>query len=408
MADGACHENNYFCSHWFHVYWNGIYFSEIKKSAKRMKKIIILSIIFLLFSLGVSAVGQEAAISSFKKVGDIAVRNIKVPTVIEAQIDGSLSSQHIGVYDKATNSFIPSLFVGNILAHEKRPINMFSGGFDLSDIYDRAFDTYRDFEIQNDGKGFISFEVVFSQPISSDSIAIYLEKYSALPDFVTIKAISGGKEKIVIFEQSLRSTLINFPKNTAERWKIELSYSQPLRISEIEIKDADVILQNQNKFRFIAQPGGNYALYADPDRVISLNFGEMPNLSGDDGVLFVEGVKLNKNPAYVESDIDGDKIPDLADNCPSFPNPKQDDVDGNKRGDACEDYDKDGVINANDNCPNKANYAQVDTDMDKIGDVCDGEESRPTEKYPWMVWVGIGFAFVVFLGLLFVVAKSKK
>jgi hypothetical protein len=373
-----------------------------------MKKIFAFLSVALLFASGVLAADNQQAISSFKLMGEVSVGKISIPTVIEGLIDGQLGSSYIGIYDKTGNAFVPAIFLGNTLVQEKKPINMFSGGFDLSDIYDQRLNTYRDFEIQKDGKGFISFEVVFREPISSDEIGIFLERYSALPDFITIKAINGGKEKIIVLDQPVNSTLINFPKNTASTWKIELSYSQPLRISEIQVKDADVITKEQSRFRFIAEPGSQYVLYADPDRIISLNTGEMPDLSGSDGMISAGSVKLIANPAYIQSDIDNDGIPDLSDNCPTYSNPKQEDSGGNKKGDACEDYDKDGVINALDNCPNKPNYAQVDTDLDKIGDVCDTEESRLTEKYPVAVWLGIGFAFVVFLGLLFFVAKSKK
>ena len=83
------------------------------------------------------------------------------------------------------------------------------------------------------------------------------------------------------------------------------------------------------------------------------------------------------------------------DNCISTINPDQIDVNRNGRGDACDDFDQDGLINTRDNCPNIPNRNQIDTDGDKIGDVCDNEESRTTEKYPWLPWVGIGFAGLV-------------
>lgn len=58
-------------------------------------------------------------------------------------------------------------------------------------------------------------------------------------------------------------------------------------------------------------------------------------------------------------DMDGDSIPNWADNCPITPNPGQDDADGDGVGDVC------------DNCPSKANANQKDTDDDGQGDACD-------------------------------------
>jgi len=56
-------------------------------------------------------------------------------------------------------------------------------------------------------------------------------------------------------------------------------------------------------------------------------------------------------------DSDQDGIPDEQDNCPAVPNPYQEDVDGDRIGDACDpcddrDSDADGVKNCLDQCPN--------------------------------------------------------
>jgi hypothetical protein len=86
-------------------------------------------------------------------------------------------------------------------------------------------------------------------------------------------------------------------------------------------------------------------------------------------------------------------------------NPTQEDVNTNGRGDACDDFDEDSVINSKDNCLNNPNYDQKDTDIDGIGDVCDKEESRFTEQYPWIPWVGIGFAALVLITLFALTAR---
>jgi len=73
-----------------------------------------------------------------------------------------------------------------------------------------------------------------------------------------------------------------------------------------------------------------------------------------------------------DTDIDGDGVPNESDNCPLAPNPDQANADGDELGDACDpDMDDDGVLNASDNCPLAPNPDQADGDSDVIGDVCD-------------------------------------
>ena len=82
-------------------------------------------------------------------------------------------------------------------------------------------------------------------------------------------------------------------------------------------------------------------------------------------------------------DADGDGVFDVApdgielvDNCPSVYNPDQLDLDGDLKGDRCDDdIDDDGVLNLSDNCPEVANALedgkQLDSDRDGLGEACD-------------------------------------
>jgi hypothetical protein len=72
------------------------------------------------------------------------------------------------------------------------------------------------------------------------------------------------------------------------------------------------------------------------------------------GDLFVSVI-----PAGYFSDLDGDLIPDLNDNCPDISNFDQEDADLDSIGDSC------------DNCIYDYNPDQTDTDSDNIGDACD-------------------------------------
>ena len=83
----------------------------------------------------------------------------------------------------------------------------------------------------------------------------------------------------------------------------------------------------------------------------------------------------NAGRAYVYlsagADSDGDGTGDLCDNCPSDPNPLQEDADGDGLGDFCDpDDDNDGLVDSLDNCPGKHNPFQLDYDGDGLGDSC--------------------------------------
>ena len=113
----------------------------------------------------------------------------------------------------------------------------------------------------------------------------------------------------------------------------------------------------------------------------------------NDGYLDVDDAYPCDPSKFEVSDLDEDGIPDSQDNCPSTPNPKQEDVDGDGVGDACdnclseanpnqEDTDSDGIGDACDNCLSEANPNQEDTDSDGIGDACDNclSEANPNQE----------------------------
>ncbi|MFN3256700.1 MAG: thrombospondin type 3 repeat-containing protein [Ilumatobacter sp.] len=79
--------------------------------------------------------------------------------------------------------------------------------------------------------------------------------------------------------------------------------------------------------------------------------------------------------AFEGLDSDGDNVSDADDNCPTVPNPDQQNSDFNGEGDACDpDDDDDGVLDDDDNCRVVANPDQVDTDGDGDGDACDPDD----------------------------------
>ena len=77
-----------------------------------------------------------------------------------------------------------------------------------------------------------------------------------------------------------------------------------------------------------------------------------------------------------DPDTDGDKVPNIVDNCPLVANSDQADIDGNGIGNACQDTDTDTVLDINDNCPLNANTNQANLDGDSQGDVCDADRDN--------------------------------
>ena len=88
---------------------------------------------------------------------------------------------------------------------------------------------------------------------------------------------------------------------------------------------------------------------------------------------------------YPDSDSDG--VGDACDNCKNVKNSDQSNMDGDENGgDLCDDdMDGDGIKNNQDNCPKVSNRDQTDTDKDGVGDICDNcpvhSNNDQKEKY---------------------------
>jgi hypothetical protein len=372
---------------------------------------ISFAFILALFSCHTIVQAQEISsadqiLQTFKYMFEVTNPNIVVPTVVETTIPNQIYSQHFAVYNKTKNTFEP-YYVGkttgkNMLVPSVIKVN---NTIVNQDIFDSDFKTYIEFEVSDEGVGKTQVLYSFPSSIESDSLYISLNQYVSLPNNVTIKVIENGKEKILASRIKPNSSIINFPKTSASTWIIELEYSQPLRINELQIHNS-YLTSNSSIVRFLAQPNDAYVIYAEPDRIINQSTGERPDLFSNVDIKKILVGSMQTNPAYMLADSDGDTIPDIQDNCVLDKNKDQTDINANQRGDVCDDFDKDGVINIKDNCVNGPNRGQEDEDNDGIGDVCDTEESRITEKYPWIVWGSMMFAGLLFLGL-FAVAIRK-
>jgi hypothetical protein len=229
------------------------------------------------------------------------------------------------------------------------------------------------------------------------------------PESVAISVrTSDGLEEVVLNPVTPSGGgIVRFPLTTAREFFVTLTYDQLLRLTEIELFETEPVTEVRSSVRFLAEPGAAYEVFLRPDRSVLIPVeGEVPNLVRDEGVVVVTALPAQPNPLFVAADEDGDQVIDRIDNCPDEPNTDQRDIDGNGVGDVCDDFDRDGYHTALDNCPDEPNPSQADEDGDGIGDACDEEESRFTEQYAFIPWLGIGLATLVLLSLMAVALRS--
>jgi len=291
-------------------------------------------------------------------------------------------------------------------------VNISSGEkkyYDVNKMINGNFSDSCQFDVIEDGKNsnttVINFEA--SEPFGLYGMKFYLAKNVINPEYINITAIINDKQTIVLAKHKYSGSAVEFPSTRSNHWQVTIYHKQPLRIAEITFMQEPADTITNDAIRFIGKPDSQYLIYFNPDRDIKIKTAESGNLATEKNPIQLSSKTLN-NSKYKQADIDKDGHPDTDDNCPKIYNPEQVDLNNNSTGDDCEDFDKDGIMNIKDNCDENANAGQLDTDSDGIGDACDNEESRFTEKYKWMPWVGIGFAAFVLITLFALTAKSLK
>lgn len=372
-------------------------------------KALTLFFLFIFFSLTFVATGNAqipGIISSYRFYKDI-IPTINVPTVVEVPFaNDSIERFDFAVFNNNTSSFEPYFFIDNrldtSLAISSNPINS-----SINNAVDNNTNTYADFPLPENLQGVAQVTLQSTRPITSSSLTTLLDANVALPNYIEIRAMVQGQNTIVVANQQMNQQTIYFPKTISNTWIITYTFSQPLRVSELQLHQDNVTKDSARAVRFLAQPNQSYRLYFDPDRLTTPPVAEAGNLSLAKDVSILPQTTSINNPNYTIADVDNDNIADLRDNCVDVANTDQKDINNNGRGDVCDDFDQDGVTNNKDNCQNMPNINQTDTDGDQIGDACDNQESRLTERYQFLPWAGIGFAALVLIALFALTAKSS-
>lgn len=384
-----------------------------------VREAVILSLFLITTSAGaqtqdswvpVKNTNQAYLLSNYRSYATIPHQNIAVPTVLEFSIPiEQIQSGNIDVFDITTNSFVNS----NLDQYDKPGPHIVSWTSQQTvqgadNFFDSNTTTYSNVYLQNSVQNsYIDYTLNYDREFKSESISLILGS-SEIPDYITLSAEVDGVMKVLINNKRLTGTSLSFPAVTSKKWYIKINYSQPFTLREISLSDSIKVV-GRKTVRFLALPNDNYRVYANTDKYLSqYSWTNQPNLVNATVVKNVGVINLNSNDLYMPPDQDKDGVIDSKDNCPNLSNPDQEDLNNNNIGDKCDDFDLDVVPNNIDNCINAANQDQRDTDGDRIGDKCDVDESRWTEKYPFVIWFVLGFATLVFLALLFVVSKKIK
>ncbi len=341
-----------------------------------------------------------ANVQAFRHFMEIEMPEISIPRTAELTLKSDISGV-VAIYDVTNGEFVPS-----IIKYDKKrsKISVISAsGTNPSALVDNNYASKTIFN--TNGFDLEKSEIVLDINPSTKihGIRLHLAKNVSLPNYVMV--YDNDHARVLLARKTVSSREIIFPATNSGQIIINFEHIQPLEIVELDLMMDDEI--SARKLRFLAQPGHVYRLYTDAAYMPSIKYPEMPNLRDNDGLVQAHLGVIQNNPAYTEPDSDKDGVADSRDNCVSIANPDQKDRDNNGRGDLCDDFDKDGVLNIYDNCPNTPNYNQSDVDRDGIGDLCDKEESRFTEKYPWMVWFGVASVFMIFIAMFAVIMKKN-
>jgi len=351
-------------------------------------------------------------VSAFRETASVVVpAELVVPTVLELPLPNErFDRNEFLVVERSSGRFVPSLFKQSSYVMSKSYVVDYSNGLGSPQfLIDRDQGTGVRFDVAGEGSIWTELVVLPSEVVEVSGFVINLGQNVSLPIQVEVRGFNSvGDETVLLNTTKMNGERVSFIPTQVTRLVIRLEHIQPLYITELTLIDERVEQAVSRSLRWLARPGESYQVFLNPDYSPRINYSESGDLTKDEGVVILSPAVVFPNPSFKPLDTDSDGVPDYLDNCAFVPNPDQADIDGNGRGDACDDWDRDGVLNFKDNCPEVPNPSQVDTDGDGIGDACDDEESRLTEKYAWIPWIGMIGAFLIIVAMFVVVIRRSK
>ena len=352
-------------------------------------------------------------IETFENMFVVPSKNERIATLYEVVVPKRLITSNEGYFYLIENTTKKPQNFFKLIRQDKAPqykVSESITSLNIFDLTDLNTESYREYQI---GQNVNTAKIVisYSEEVSADSMGFDIPRNAFMPNRVTIKTIDEGTnaEKIIANKVRVFANNVTFPKTKAKIWMIEFEYTQPLRLSEIRL---NTLPENYSYvIKFLAQPLERYTLYYNSTYNLINEMPKYDNAFNFESIDAEQRILLDMkdvNYEFKDLDIDGDGISDATDNCSNYPNKDQEDLNNNGIGDICEDIDFDGLVSYLDNCPSVSNSSQFDEDGDGVGNECDTEESRLTEKYPWLPYAGIGVATLVILGMFYVAYKNSK
>jgi len=380
---------------------------------KRLKILLIPALVLAFVATGYAqsdlSTELQAKLNNFQTIYTPSIPELVKPTVVSLELD---TKQQYGIAVLEDGGQNPQAW--QEVRHYDNQLTIVENSPIIGpalNFLDNNYKTFAEFNLdQDEGQAYIVIES--EQTFSSNSLSLNLEDAVELPDNIAVSAWIGNDWKTIkAFDtlNSLRSSYVDFPETAAKKWKIEFIHYQPLRLNRITLNESKAGAKKTVEYRWLARPNHTYTIYTDAETSTYISTAESGDLKSSDlDILVLDKTEAQPNPDFKEADSDSDGLIDKEDNCPYTANPDQTDIDSNQKGDACEDFDGDGISNLEDNCPEHANYAQYDEDHDGIGDTCDSEESRLTERMPWLPWAAMGIAAILVVLMVMQTMKAQK